>query len=105
MKYKTVLATCLIIFGLTSCQKEDSYHYKSAGIITGQDLRMCPSPCCSGWFIVIESLTYEFDSLPGSSDIDLEKEIYPLAVKLDWQFSDIIDCPNKRIIILKIAKE
>jgi hypothetical protein len=28
-----------------------------------------------------------------------------LAVNFDWQLSDIIDCPNKRIIILKIAKE
>jgi len=104
MKYKTVLGICLIIFGFISCHKE-SYQYKSTGTITGQDFRMCPSPCCSGWFIIIDTLTYEFDSLPGNSNIYLEKETFPLAVKLDWQLSNIIDCPNKRITIQKIAKE
>jgi hypothetical protein len=104
MKYKILLVTCLIIFGFLCCHKENNYHYKSVGTITGQDLRMCPSPCCSGWFIEIESLTYEFDSLPSSSNINLEKETFPLVVKLDWQLSNIIECPNKRITIQKIAK-
>jgi hypothetical protein len=104
MKYKTLLAICLITFGFISCHKEDSYHYRSIGTITGQDLRMCPSPCCSGWFIEIDSLTYEFDTLPTSSNINLEKESFPLLVRLDWQVSNIIDCPNKRITIQKIAK-
>ena len=109
MKYKTVLVICLILFGFIYCQKQkentDTYNYKSTGIITGQDVRMCPSPCCSGWFIEIDSLTYEFDSLPSSSNINLEKEIFPLIVKLDWQLSDLIECPNKRITIQKIAKK
>lgn len=105
MKYKTVLVICLIIFGFICCHKENSYNYKSTGTITGQDIRMCPSPCCSGWFINIDGLTYEFDSLPGNSNINLEKETFPLAVKLDWQLSNVIDCPNKRITVQKIAKE
>jgi hypothetical protein len=66
---------------------------------------MCPSPCCGGWFIKIDSLTYEFDSLPGNSNIDLAKETFPLAVKLDWQLSNTIECPNKRITIQRIAIE
>jgi len=28
-----------------------------------------------------------------------------LVVKLDWQLSNIIECPNKRISIQRIAKE
>ena len=105
MKYKTVLGICLIIFGFMCCHKENSYHYKSIGTITGQDLRDCPSPCCSGWFIKIDSLTYEFDSLPTNSSINLDKETFPVVVKLDWQLSDTLGCPNKRIIIQRIVKE
>ena len=54
MNYKTLLGFCLIVFGFLFCQKQkentDNYNYKSIGTITGQDIRMCPSPCCSGWF-------------------------------------------------------
>ena len=105
MKYKIVLGICLMFFGFIYCQKENSHNYKSIGTITGQDVRMCPSPCCSGWFINIDSLTYEFDTLPTNSNINLEKETFPFIVKLDWQLSNIIECPNKRITIQKIAKE
>lgn len=105
MKYKTVLGICLMFFGFIYCQKENSHNYKSIGTITGQDVRMCPSPCCSGWFIDIDSLTYEFDTLPSNSGINLEKETFPLVVKLDWQLSNVIECPNKRITIQQIVKE
>ena len=105
MKYKIVLGICLMFFGFIYCQKENNYNYKSIGTITGQDVRMCPSPCCSGWFIKIDSLTYEFDSLPNNSNINLQKETFPLVVKLDWQLSNTPECPNKRITIQKIAKE
>ena len=105
MKYKTLLCICLIIFGFIYCQKENSHNYKSIGTITGQDVRMCPSPCCNGWFINIDSLTYEFDTLPTNSNINLEKETFPFIVKLDWLLSNTIECPNKRITIQKIAKE
>ena len=105
MNYKTLLGICLIIFGFIYCHKESSYNYKSIGTITGQDVRMCPSPCCSGWFIKIDSLTYEFDTLPSSSGINLEKETFPLVVKLDWQLSDLLECPNKRITVQRIEKE
>jgi len=107
MKYETVLVIFLIIFGFYNCQKqkENNDKYESIGTITGQDVRMCPSPCCGGWFIKIDSLTYEFDSLPSNSGINLEKETFPLVVKLDWQLSDTLGCPNKRITIQRIAKE
>ncbi len=103
MKYKTALIICLIVFGFLYCRKEESNNYESFGIITGQDPRMCPSPCCGGWFIKIDSLTYEFDSLPDNSNINLAKETFPLVVKLDWQLLNINGCPNKRITIQRIA--
>jgi hypothetical protein len=105
MIYKTVLGICFIVFGFNYCQKENNYNYKSIGTITGQDVRMCPSPCCGGWFIKIDSLTYEFDSLPENSNINLPKETFPFVVKLDWQLSNTPECPNKRITIQRIAKE
>jgi hypothetical protein len=105
MKYKPVLYCCFLVFILVSCQKDKPDDYQSTGSITGPDYRMCPSPCCGGWFINIDNLLYEFDSLPSNSNIILEKETFPLAVKLDWQLLNTIECPNKRITILRIAKE
>jgi hypothetical protein len=105
MKHKTVLGICLIVLGFLCCQKEGNYKYESIGIITGQDARMCPSPCCGGWFIKIDSLTYEFDSLPDNSNINLAVEKFPLVVKLNWQLSNTVECPNKRITIQRIARE
>jgi hypothetical protein len=105
MKYKLLLGICFAILGFVYCQKENNHVYKSTGSISGPDLRMCPSPCCGGWFIIIDGLIYEFDTLPVNSDINLEKETFPLAVKLDWELSVIIECPTKRITIQKIAKE
>jgi len=105
MKYKTLLCVCFIVFGLITCREDKSYEYMSAGTITGPDLRMCPSPCCSGWYIVIDDTTYEFDTLPAASNINLDKETFPLKVKLDWQILNTINCPNARISIQRIAKE
>jgi hypothetical protein len=105
VKHITVLVVCLVVFGSVSCQKEGSHSYESTGIITGLDPRMCPSPCCGGWFISIDSVTYEFDFLPDNSNINLSKETFPLLVKLDWQLSNTIECPNKRITIQRIAIE
>lgn len=104
IKYRAVLIFCFIIFALYYCEKDGGHNYKSVGTITGQDVRMCPSPCCGGWFIKIDSLIYEFDTLPDNSGINLEKETFPLVVKLDWQVSDTSGCPNKRITIQRIAK-
>jgi hypothetical protein len=109
MNFKILSGFCLITFGLIFCQKQkentDNYNYKSIGTITGPDYRLCPSPCCGGWFIRIDSITYEFYSLPVNSNIKLETETFPLVVKLDWQLSKTIECPDKRITILKITKE
>ena len=109
MNLRIVLGIALIIFGFIYCQKPkestDNYNYKSTGTITGPDRRMCPSPCCSGWFIRIDSSIYEFDSLPVNSNINLEKVTFPLAVKLDWQLSKTEICADNRITIQKIAIE
>jgi hypothetical protein len=94
----------LTVFGFTYCQMENGTGYESNGKITGPDYRMCPSPCCSGWFIEIDSLTYEFDSIPANANINLQKETFPIPVKLDWKLSDKIVCPIKRITIQRIIK-
>src|SRR5665647_2434124 len=91
---------CIIIWGFTSCIQENSKDFISKGIITGPDIRMCA--CCGGWYIQINGLTYEFDSLPDNSNIDLQKVTFPLSVKLDWQLSNKGGCPDKRITVQRI---
>ena len=91
----------ILIFGLTLCQKETE-NYKSKGAILGPDLRDCM--CCGGWYIKIDTTEYEFDSLPENTNIDLQKDIFPINVKLDWQLSNKIPCPYKWVSISRISK-
>jgi hypothetical protein len=101
---KITLVVCILIGVFLGCQEDTQKEYMSEGKILGPDLRMCPSSCCGGWYIQIESTTYEFDALPAGSNINLQTSSFPIAVKLDWSLSDKIACPDKRIIIQRIAK-
>jgi hypothetical protein len=103
MKAKVIVLICTVFITFFCCQKEDSHIYKSDGIITGPDIRMCA--CCGGYYIQIESVIYEFNSLPDNSNIDLQTESFPLFVKLDWQLANLTGCPDTKIIIQRIKKE
>lgn len=102
MRNKLLIGVFLII-GFVGCQKQNSNDFQSTGKITGADVRMCA--CCGGWYIQIDNVTYEFDSMPVGSNIDLQKETFPIMVKLDWQLSTQVACPDKKIDILRIVKE
>ena len=102
-RFKIISVVGILIFGLICCHKEDNKSYASQGKITGPDVRMCA--CCGGWYIEIDNLTYEFDSIPAGSGINLQKDSFPILVKLDWQLSDKIGCPLKKITIQRIRKE
>jgi hypothetical protein len=102
MKNKLFLPVVLLSVGLLFCSKENN-NYKSAGIILGGDPRMCI--CCGGWYIKIDTITYEFDTLPENTNINLQKDTFPINVKLDWSFSEKTACPDKRITIQRITKE
>jgi hypothetical protein len=90
----------ILLITVSYCGKDV---YQSQGTITGQDMRACI--CCGGWFIKIDTTTYNFESLPANSKIDLESETFPLNVKLDWDLTERVPCPNKFITIIRIAKE
>ncbi len=101
MKIKNVLLVILMLAAIiVSCEKEENY--KSTGIITGPDIRECI--CCGGYFIEIGDSTYNFDTLPAFSAIDLETETFPINVKLDWLYDR--DCGGIEYIdISKIKKQ
>jgi hypothetical protein len=75
--------------------------YKSEGKITGADNGMCI--CCGGWDIQINKVTYQFDSLPPNTSINLRRDAFPIFVKLDWQLNNT-GCRN-RISILRISRK
>jgi hypothetical protein len=101
MKFK-ILFIIGIVIGLAGCQNKNGSDYQSSGKITGPDLRMCI--CCGGWQIVIDNETYNFDTLTAESGIDLQKETFPVFVKLDWKMRSSSGC-LKWIDIQKIKKE
>ena len=66
-----------------SCENND-HEFQSTALITGTDLRYCM--CCGGYLITLEDSTFNFDSLPSASGIDLTTETFPVAVELDWSY-------------------
>ena len=103
MKTKLLVVVFFILIGLAGCQKPNASDFQSTGIITGVDMKMCA--CCGGYYIQIDNVTYEFETLPAGSNIDLQNATYPITVKLDWQLSTKPACPDKKIDILRIVKE
>jgi len=95
-----ILFLLILIITVTFCGKDI---YQSQGTIIGPDIRACV--CCGGWFIKIDTTTYNFESLPENSNINLQSETFPLNVRLDWDLSDRVPCPNKFITIIRIAKK
>jgi len=71
----------VIIF--IECQEDQTNTFQSEGEITGADTRECV--CCGGWFIDIDSTTYNFWLLPGNANFSLENATFPIHVNLDWQ--------------------
>ena len=101
MDFKKILFAVLLLTSvILSCEKEEDYH--STAVITGPDVRDCI--CCGGYFIEIGDSTYNFDTLPTTSKIDLTTETFPLPVKLDWTYDK--KCGDIQYIgISRIAKE
>lgn len=62
------------------------------GVVSGPDFRMCPSPCCGGWIIMIDSAYYTFSDFPASSGIDPSREKFPLNVELTWSLDTLLHC-------------
>lgn len=90
----------IIFVAFASCNKGNDT-YKSVGIITGEDLRMCV--CCGGYFINIDDVEYLINSMPKNSNLNLQQETFPITVHLDWQLSSS-SCPNLWIDVLRIKK-
>jgi hypothetical protein len=97
-----LLFKVLVFVFLASCSNHGVESFMSDGTILGPDMRECI--CCGGYFIEINDSVYNFDSLPPSSGIDLDKAIFPLAVKLDWEYARV--CGGIQYIsISRIAKD
>lgn len=102
MKIEKMFYSVLLFFVLLgSCEKEENA-YQSTAVITGPDLGQCI--CCGGYFIAIKDSTYNFDSLPIDSDIDLSSAIFPLSVKLDWLYERKC-ADNQYIEIVRIEEQ
>ncbi|HKI87892.1 MAG TPA: hypothetical protein VKA38_02620 [Draconibacterium sp.] len=102
MNFKKILFTVLLISGVIfSCEKKED-QYQSSAVITGPDIRECI--CCGGYSIEMNDSTYNFDTLPASSNIELNTETFPINVKLDWSYDK--KCGGiQYITISRIAKQ
>jgi hypothetical protein len=102
MKIKLLLGLFLIIC-FVGCKKPTTNDFQSTGVITGVDYRMLAFG--GNWYILIDNVTYEFETLPAGSTIDLQNATFPITVKLEWKLSTKPTCTYKNIDILKIVKQ
>jgi hypothetical protein len=101
IKIRIILFVFLIMVGsLNSCSKEE--YWMDKGRITGLDYRMCM--CCGGYFIEINDSTYRFTTLPDKIKLDLNKEVFPVYVRINWEKKEN-SCMGDEITVLSIIKE
>jgi hypothetical protein len=72
----------------------------SAATYTGIDPKLCPSPCCGGYLLNINGVTYQTSAMPNSLNFD-DKKI-PQKLLLKFEFILISSC--SRAITIKEAK-
>ena len=106
MHIKTILSSFfLVTLVLWACEEDKTdtnTNFQSTAQITGPDLGQCI--CCGGYLIEIGDSTYNFDTIPSASNIDLTTATFPLNVKLNWSYDK--KCGNNQYIeILRIEKE
>lgn len=80
---QTLIVGFILVAVFAACHK-DEHTYQSTGTITGPDYRECI--CCGGYFIEMNDSTYNFETLPDGTDIDLNTAEFPVPVKLDWSY-------------------
>jgi len=102
ISYLLVFPLAFMLLCFAACEEENPY--ESEGIITGFDMRLCPSPCCGGFFIEIEGTTYLAGALPTGNNLDITT--LPLDVYLDWEIiNDNFDCAPDRIAVSVIEAQ
>jgi hypothetical protein len=93
----TLFCLCIVL----SCGKTTTY--SDTGKITGPNMLMCPTICCSGYYIEISSTKYLFQQLPANSGIDLTSSTYPIFVELDWK--PVAGCSSPQTIEITAIKK
>ena len=66
---------------------------------TGIDPKLCPSPCCGGYLLNIEGITYQTNTFPSGFTFDYKKIGQKLLLKFDFT---PISCA--RVITIKEVK-
>ena len=80
MKTRFILSFVLITI-LSGCKK-NATTYSDSGTLTGFDYRMCA--CCGGIFLESDTKMYHIESLPGMSNEDFNKILFPKRIRYNW---------------------
>ena len=81
MKNLFLIAILALMIGCSGSTNNEESKYKEA-IITGVDMRKCL--CCGGWFIKIDSVEYNFATIPEGAEVNLNTESLPLTVLIQY---------------------
>jgi hypothetical protein len=106
------MKTLILIFCLgliiAGCKKGSVSPYQSQGVLTGYDLRMCPSPLCGGLLITIKNDTtknpppfYHANQTLTQLGIN-ESTKFPINVSLNYKPDTGIFATYNYIIVTQI---
>ncbi|MDX1941752.1 MAG: hypothetical protein SFU99_14425 [Saprospiraceae bacterium] len=99
---KTLLLAFTVILLTFSCHDAER-DFRSEGLITGPDARLCV--CCGGWFIQIEGEPYRaYLSAEQFRTLNIDLSELPLPVRLDWELQSQ-PCLGDEIIVTRIERQ
>ena len=106
MKLLAIIFCLGLLFA--SCKKNNETPYRSDGVLTGYDLRICPSLLCGGLLITIKNDTaknppsyYHINSSLAQMRIN-ENTRFPINVNLNYKKDTGILATYNYIIVTKI---
>ena len=84
---KKLLAILCSAIALAACKKSNVHPYQHDAVLTGYDMRLCPSPACGGLLLTIKSDTpYYFHTNSTLAELGIsESTKFPINVSLNYK--------------------
>ncbi len=102
---KKLFLACLFLTSFLSCKKENTL---TTATILGYDRRLCPSPCCGGFFVNLSTKSiWSEETYLSDTDLSVygitEKSAFPISVAIEYKIDSLVSC-SKHISITKLTK-
>ena len=106
---KTFAIIALFLVSLTACKKRgcegETEKYQSTARINSL---IHPACACCGYYINVDGKDYTFMELPATAGFELENQVMPLDLLINWHRDSTSDCGSQtgdRIVIDAVKRK